>query len=325
MKRREFITLLGAAAVAWPLTVRAQQPSAMPVIGFLGTGTANAWSQWTLALVQRLGELGWIEGRTITIHYRWAEGHDERYSELVAELIRLKVDLIVTGGGALIAAKQATSTIPIVFALAGDPIGSGAVASFARPGGNVTGMSSQATDLAGKRIDLLREILPGLHRLAIMGNVGYPSAGLELAEVRAAARTLGVEVVVLEIRRSDEIEPAFEAIKGRAKALFVAPDPLVNSNRRRISALALGARLPTMFGFREYVGSGGLISYGPDIADLFRHAGDYVDKILRGAKPKDLPVQNATKFELAINLKTAKALGLTVPPTLLARADEVIE
>ena len=283
-------------------------------------------SQWTAAFVQRLRELGWIEGRTVAIEYRWAEGRSERFAEIAAEFVRLKVDVIVTTWNrAVLAAKQATSVIPIVFALAGDPVGSGLVASLARPGGNVTGLSVQQTDLAGKRLELLREVVPGLRRLAIMANVGYPDAVLEMGEVQAAARTLGLEVVTLEIRRAEDIAPAFEALKGRADALYVCTDALVNTNRIRINTLALGARLPTMHGIREYVEAGGLMSYGANFPDLFRRAADYVDKILRGAKPADIPVEQPTKFDLVINLTTAKALGLDVPPTLLARADEVIE
>jgi ABC-type uncharacterized transport system substrate-binding protein len=324
MRRREFIALIGGAT-AWPLAARAQQPAKLPTIGFLGTATPSAWNQWTPAFVQRLRELGWIEGRTVAIEYRWAEGRDERYTEIAAELVRLKVDVIVTGGGALLVAKQATSVIPIVFALAADPVGSRFVASLARPGGNITGLSVQATDLAGKRLEFLREVIPGLRRLAILANVGYPAAELEMDEVQAAARTLGLEVATLEIRRADDIAPAFEALKGLAEALYVPADPLVNTNRIRINTLALGARLPTMFGFREYVEAGGLMSYGPNIPHLFRRAADYVDKILRGAKPGDLPVEQPTKFDLIINLTTAKALGIEIPATLLARADEVIE
>ena len=276
--------------------------------------------------MQRLRELGWIEGRTVAIEYRWAEGRSERFAEIAAEFVRLKVDVIVTAGtAAVVAAKQATSVIPIVFAAAGDPVGTGLVASLARPGGNVTGLSNQSADLAGKRLELLREVVPGLRRLAIMANVGNPIGVLEMGEVQAAARTLGLEVVTLEIRRAEDIAPAFEALKGRADALYVVTDPLVNTNRIRINTLALGARLPTMHGIREYVEAGGLMSYGPNFPDLFRRAADYVDKILRGAKPADIPVEQPTKFDLVINLTTAKALGLDVPPTLLARADEVIE
>jgi putative tryptophan/tyrosine transport system substrate-binding protein len=325
MKRREFITLLGGAAVAWPLDARAQQ-SPMPVIGFMGATTPSAQSQWTTAFVQRLRELGWIEGRNVAIEYRWMEGRNERAAEITTEFIRLKVDVIVVQGTAsVVAAKQATSVIPIVFALAGDPVGAGLVASLARPGGNVTGLSGQQADLAGKRLELLREVVPGLRRLAMMANAGNPYTVLEMGEAQAAARTLGLDVVTLEIRRADEIVPAFQALKGRADALYVVNDPLVNTNRIRTITLALTARLPTMHGSRDHVEAGGLMSYGPNYPDLFRRAGDYVDKILRGARPADLPVEQPRKFDLVINLTTAKALDLEVPPTLLARADEVIE
>ncbi len=315
---------VGAAAAAWPRGLRAQQ-KAMPVIGFLGAGTPSGWSNWVAAFVQRLRELGWIEGRTVAIEYRWAEGRDERYSEIAAEFVGLKVDVIVTAGGAVSAVKQATSVIPIVFALAADPIGSGLVASLARPGGNVTGLSIQSTDLAGKRVELLREVVPGLRRLAIMANVGYRAAVLEMHEVEAAARTLGIDVAILESRRADDIASAFEEIEDRAEALYVPAEPLVNANRIRINTLARAARLPTMFGFREYLEAGGLVSYGPNVPGLFRRAAEVVDKILRGAAPGDIPVEQPTTFELVINLETAKALGLTVSQAILARADEVIE
>src|SRR5215468_8830312 len=213
MKRRELITLIGGTAT-WPLAARAQQAGKLPTIGFLGTTTPSAWSQWVAAFVQRLHDFGWIEGRTIAVEYRWAEGRDERFAEIAAEFVRLKVAVIVTSGTALLAAKQATSDIPIVFAVANDPVGSGFVESLARPGGNITGLSLQSTDLAGKRLELLREIVPGLRRLAIMAHVGNPGAVLELAEVRAAARALGLEVATLEIRRAEDIAPAFEALNG---------------------------------------------------------------------------------------------------------------
>jgi putative ABC transport system substrate-binding protein len=323
MRRREFITLLGGAA-AWPLAARAQQRTT-PVIGFLGSNTPSAQSQWTAAFLQRLRELGWIEGRTVTIEYRWAESRNERASEIAAEFVRLKVDLIVADGThIIIAAKQATSVIPIVFAAAGDPVDSGLVASLARPGGNLTGLSVQATDLAGKRLELLREVVPGLRRLAVMVNVGNPVAVLGMRAVEVAARTLGLEVATSEIRRAEDIASAFEALKGRAEALLVSGDPLMTTNRVRINSLAQGARLPTIYNFREFVEAGGLMSYGPNFPDLFRRAAEYADKILRGAKPGDLPVEQPTKFDLVVNLKTAKALGLDVPPSLLARADEVI-
>jgi putative ABC transport system substrate-binding protein len=325
MRRRDFIKMVGGSAVAWPLAAGAQQTGKLPTIGFLGADTPSAWSHWVAAFVQRLHELGWIEGRTVAIEVRWAEGRPERYSEIAAEFVWLKVDVIVTVGGAVLAAKQATSVIPIVFAAAADPLGSGIVASLARPGGNVTGLSIQATDLAGKRVELLREVVPGLRRLAIMVDVGYPAAVLEMGEVQAAVRTLGLEITALEIRRAEEIAPAFEALKGRAEALYVPANPLVNTNRIRINTLALGARLPTMFGLRETVEAGGLMCYGPNFPDLFRRSADFVDKILRGAKAADLPVEQPTKFDLVINLTTAKALGLTIPESFLLRANEVIE
>jgi putative ABC transport system substrate-binding protein len=325
MIRREFITLLGGAAAARPLAGRAQQPK-VPTIGYLGSTTPSAQRPWTAAFVQGLRELGWIEGRTIVIEYRWGEGRNERFAEIAAEFVRLKVDVIVTYSAApVLAAKQATSLIPIVFPAAPDPLGSGLVASLARPGGNVTGLSTQSTDLPGKRLELLREVIPGLGRLAIMANVGNPGSVQESHEVQAAAHMLGLEVANLEIRRAEDIAPVFEALKGRAEALYVCAEPLVNVNRVRINTLAQGMRLPTIYAFREYVEAGGLISYGANVPDQFRRAAGYVDKILRGAKPADLPVEQPTKFELVINLKTAKALGLTISEPFLARADEVIE
>jgi putative ABC transport system substrate-binding protein len=324
MRRRDFLGVLGSAAVAWPRGARAQQAK-LPTIGFLGASTASSWSHWTAAFVQRLRALGWIEGHTVAIEYRWAEGRTERFAEFAAEFVRLKVATILTVGSAVPAAKQATTTIPIVFALAADPVGSGLVASLARPGGNVTGLSILSSDLAGKRIELLREVLPGLRRLAVIVNIGSANAVLEIAEAQAAARKLGLDVDVLEIRRAEDIVPAFGTLKSGVQALYVCPDPLVNANHARINILALGARLPTMHPFRDYLGAGGLMSYGANNTELFRRAGDYVDKILRGVKPGDLPVEQPTKFDLIFNLTTAKALGITVPQSLLARADEVIE
>jgi putative tryptophan/tyrosine transport system substrate-binding protein len=325
MRRREFMTLVGGAVAAWPLAARAQQQRKLPTIGFLGASTSSNWSHWTTAFVQRLRELGWIEGRTVAIEYRWAEGRSDRFTEIAAEFVRLKVDVILTVGSAAAVARQATSTIPIVFALAADPVGSGLVASLARPGGNLTGLSLQSSDLAGKRIELLREVLPGLRRLAIIANVDSSSAVLESAEARAAARKLGLDADVLEIRRAEDIGPAFGTLESGVQALYACPDPLVNANHARINTLALGARLPTIHPFRDYLGAGGFMSYGANNADLFRRAGDYVDKILRGAKPGDLPVEQPTKFDLVINLTTAKALGLKIPESFLLRADEVIE
>jgi putative tryptophan/tyrosine transport system substrate-binding protein len=323
--RRKFLASLGGVAAAWPLATRAQQ-SKLPTIGIVGPTTASIASQWTAALVQRLRELGWIEGRTVAIEYRWAQGQTERAAEIAAEFVRLKVDVIVTAGTLnVVAAKQVTSVVPIVFAGAGDPVGTGLVASLARPGGNVTGLSNQSTDLAAKRIELLREVVPDLRRLAIMAYVGAPIAMLEAGEARAAALTLGLEAVMLEMRQAEDITTAFETLKGRAEALHLTSGQLLNTNRVQINTLALAARLPTMHSFRALVESGGLMFYGPNFQHLSRRAADYVDKILRGAKPADIPVEQPTKFDLVINLNTAKALGLDVPATLLARADEVIE
>ena len=325
MRRRAFISLLGGAVAAWPLAARGQQAK-LPTIGFLGTSTSLAMNRWVTAFVQRLRELGWIEGRTIAIEYRWAEARADRAAEIAAEFVRLKVDVIVTSATAVIvAAMQATSVIPIVFAAAGDPVGTGLVASLARPGGNVTGLSMQQTDLAAKRLELLREVVPGLRRLAILANVGGPAVVLDMREVEAAARTLGLEVITAEIQRGEDIVPAFEALNGRAEALYVVADAIMFNHRFRINTLALAARLPTMHGSREFVEAAGLMSYGANVPDLFRRAADHVDKVLRGTKPADIPVEQPTKFELVVNITTAKALGLTVPSTLLARADEVIE
>src|ERR1700693_2036110 len=324
MRRREFITLLGGATVSWPLAVRAQQAGRLPTIGFLGADP-SAFSPWTAAFVARLRELGWIEGSTVAIEYRWSQGRTERYAEIAAEFVHLKVDVIVTVGSAVPIVRQATADIPIVFAVAIDPVGSGLVASLSHPGGNVTGLSIQANELAGKRLEFARELVPQLHRLAIMFNVGNAQPVLEMGETQAAARMLGLEVVPLVIQRGEDIAPAFQALKSRADALYVAVDQLIVANRTSILTSALGARLPTIFSTRDFVGAGALMSYGPSYTERFRRAADYVDKILRGAKPGDIPVEQPTKFELVINMKTAKALGITVPPALLARADEVIE
>jgi putative tryptophan/tyrosine transport system substrate-binding protein len=326
MNRRSFIGLLGgAAAVAMPCAASAQQRPA-PVIGFLGGGTPSSQRAWADAFVRRLRELGWIEGRTVAIEYRWGEGRNERYHELAAEFVRLKVDVIFAAGTEpALAAKRATATIPIVFPTAGDPVGSGLVASLARPAGNVTGLSNLATDLDAKRLELLREVVPSLKRLAVLVNADYSVREKELAEIGTAARAFGIEVVPSAVRGGEEITLALEGFKGRADALLVIGDPLMNVHRLRINILALAGHLPTMHSQREYVELGGLLSYGPNYPDANRRAAEYVDKILRGAKPADLPVEQPTKFDLAINLITARALGITVPPALLARADEVIE
>jgi putative tryptophan/tyrosine transport system substrate-binding protein len=325
MRRREFITLLGGAAATWPLTALAQQPRKVPTIGFLGAGTSSVWTQWTAAFVQRLRELGWVDGRTVIIEYRWAEGRRERYGEIASEFARLKVDVIVTVGSAVPATMQATTTIPIVFAIAVDPLGAGMVASLAKPGGNVTGLSTQTIELPGKRIELLRAVLPDLRRLAVLANVNYPAAVHEAEQVQAVARKLDIEIEMLEVRRSEDIVPAFEKLKSGVQAIYVCPDALINTNIARINTLALGARLPTAHAYREFLGTGGFMSYGPRNTDLFRRAADLVDKILKGANPADLPVEQPTAFELVVNLTTAKALGITIPEAFLLRADEVIE
>jgi putative ABC transport system substrate-binding protein len=326
MKRRAFITLFGGAAATWPLMVRAQQAGRLPTVGVFVPGTPASHGNWVAAFVQRLRELGWIEGRTVAIEYRWAQGRTERFAEIASELVRLKVDVIFTSvTGAVIAAKQATSVTPIVFTTVTDPVVSGLVASIPRPGGNVTGLSQQTSGLGGKRLGLLREIIPPLRRVAVLANITNPSTNAETSEISAAARMLGLEIVPIEVRRSEDIAPGIKSLQGEAEALYVLTDPLVAVNQIEINTLALDARLPTMHALREYVVSGGLMSYGANFPDLFRRAADYVDKILRGAKPADLPVEQPTKFDLIVSMKTAKALGLTIPTTLLTSADEVIE
>jgi putative ABC transport system substrate-binding protein len=325
MKRRDFI-VGGSAAVVLSAPARAEQSTKRPTIGFLGAASPELAGPWVAAFVKRLGELGWTEGRNVTIEYRWAEARTERYGEIATELANRNVDVIVTWASApVLAAKRATTTIPIVFAAQMDPVGAGVVASLARPGGNITGMSIQQTDTAGKRIELLREVVPRLARLAVMANSGAPGAMIEMREVATTARTLGLEVIPIEVSQAGEIFSSIESIKDRVDALYVATDPLIFSNRIEINAMAQRQRTPTIYGSREYVDAGALMSYGPNWIDLFRHAAEQVDKILRGTKPADLPVQQPTKFDLVVNLRTAKALGLEIPPSLLARADEVID
>jgi putative ABC transport system substrate-binding protein len=323
MRRRDFITLLGGAAA--PLAALAQ-PAKLPTIGLVSTGTPSTRAPYIAVFVQRLRELNWIEGSTISIEQRFAEDRSERFEAIAAELVRLKVDVIVTASTpASLAAKRATSLIPIVFAAVGDPVGNGLVASLARPGGNMTGLSQQPPDTAGKRLELLREVVPALHRLAILVNPENPAAVLERDEVQAAADALGFKSVPFEIRHFEDIARAFEVLRGQTEALYICLDPLLNTNRVRLSTLSVTNRLPTMHEIREFVEAGGLMSYGPSLADMYRRAAELTDKILRGVKPSDIPVEQPTKFELVINLKTAKALGLTVPQTLLVAADEVIE
>jgi putative ABC transport system substrate-binding protein len=323
MRRRELIASLGGAA-AWPLIARAQ-PAKLPTIGYLGTTSPVAWSTWTAAFVDRLGQLGWVDGRTVAIEYRWAEGKNENFVQIANEFVQLKTDIIVTSGAAGLAVKQATSVIPVVLALANDPVGGGLVANLSRPGGNITGLSLLTPEVAGKRIEIFRELLPGFRRIAVLADIGYPASKLEMDEVHSVGGRFGFETVPLEIRKIADIVPAVESQRGVVDALYVCTGPLINTARDSINDAAKAARLPTMHSEKAYIESGGLICYGPVVTDMFRRAAELVDKILRGAKPGDLPVEQPTRFEMIINVKTAKVLGLDIPPTLLARADEVIE
>ena len=324
MRRREFITLLGSTAAAWPLIARAQQTGKIYKIGLLSPSS----SQPPLAyLFNSLRELGWIEGKNVSIEYRFAENCPERLPELATDLVRLNVDLIVAIGTlGPVAARRATSTIPIIMVGAGDPLGTGLVASLARPGGNVTGMSFMTPDLSGKRLELLKELLPRLARVAVLWNGANPYPAIVFKETQTAGRTMGIEVQSLEVRSPDDFDGAFAAARQqRPDALIVVEDPLTFAYRERIADFAVADRLPSLCGFKEYASAGGLISYGAVVAELYRRAAGYVDKILKGAKPADLPVQQPTKFDLVVNLKTAKALGLQIPDKMLAVADEVIE
>jgi len=326
MQRRKFIAGVGAAGIAaWSNAARAQQPGKLPIIGYLGPSSPENTGPNTAAFLQRLRDLGWVEGRTITIEHRWAEGRPERVAEIAAEFVQQKVDLIVAYGGAAVTLKKATASIPIVFAPAVDPVGVGLVASLSHPGGNVTGLSIQATDAAGKRLELLRDVVPKLGRLGILFDAGYAAAVQEKGAVQAVARTLGLEVVPQEIRRAEDIASAFDAFKGKADALYVTENALTFTNGKTITTLALNAQLPTTCANADTARAGALMSYGSNFPALFRRAADFVDKVLRGTKPGDIPVEQPTKFDLVINLKTANALGLTIPHNLLVLADEVIE
>jgi ABC-type uncharacterized transport system substrate-binding protein len=329
MRRREFITLLGAGvAVAWPLAARAQRAGKRYTIGLFNAGTmpaqtAPAW----IGFFDALRELGWVEGKNVTFEHRYADNRLERLPELAAELVRLNVDVIFgIGTLAPLAAKQATSTIPIVMGAAGDPVGSGLVASLARPGGNVTGMSLMAPDLGGKRLELLKELLPRLALVAVLWNAANPYSANVFKETQAAGRVLGVQIQSLGVRNPEDLDGAFEAARQQhPDALISVEDPFTATYRKRITDFAIASRLPSLYGLREDVDAGGLISYGANLAHLWRRAAGYVDKILKGAKPADLPVEQPTTFELVINMKTARALGLEIPPTIVARADDVIE
>ena len=325
MRRREFIQLIGGAAAAWPMVAWGQQPAKIPVVGFLVAGSQTSHGAWVAAFAQRMSELGWTEGRNITFEYRWAVGDNQRMTEIAAEFVQRKVDAIVSSANGVNVARQATSSIPIVFAAYSDPVASGLTESLARPGGNVTGLTVQPSDLASKRVDLLRQIIPNFRRLAALANVAASGFLGEIEGIRTAAAALNIEADIFELRTADDIAPALAMLKGRADGLYVLSEPLVNANRTKILETAIAAKIPTMFGFREFVDAGGLMSYGPNFSDLFRRAADFTDKILRGAKPADMPVQQPVKFDLIVNLKAARALGLKIPESFLLLADEVIE
>jgi putative ABC transport system substrate-binding protein len=329
MKRRDFIALLGsatAASAAWPLAVGAQTPPKIPRVGYIGGSNPAAAEHTFGAFQQRLRELGYVEGQSIALEVRWAEGRMERIPELVAELVGLKMDVLMAAITTVaLAAQKATRTIPIVM-VAADPVGLGLVASLARPGGNVTGLSYFNEAIVAKRLELLKEFVPGLVRVAVLRNPIVEVHATFWQETEVAARKLGVALQPLDVRGPEDFEAAFAAAtRGNAQALIAFDDSLTIAHRPRIAGLAASSRLPAMYGYREFPDDGGLMSYGPSFADLFRRAATYVDKIIKGAKPAELPVEQPTKFELVINRKTANALGLTVPPTLLAQADDVIE
>ena len=329
MRRRDFLKALSGAAMAplvWPNDALAQQARPSTTIGFLGATTPTIWSANVTAFQNRLRELDWIDGRNVSIEYRWAQGRDDRYAEFASEFVQRKVDIIVTAGTtAVIALKKATSAIPIVFAAAGDPVRTGLVSSLSRPGGNVTGLSNLQTDLGGRRLSLLREIQPNVKRVAVLGNFDSPLIALEMEGVKEDGARLGLETLKLHVTKAEEIVPAIQSLKGVADALYICSDPFLTTHRVRINTLAIAQKLPTINAFREYVVAGGLLSYGPNFPDLFRRSADYVDKILRGAKPADIPVEQPVKFDLVINNTTAIAIGLTIPEQFLMRANEVIE
>jgi putative tryptophan/tyrosine transport system substrate-binding protein len=326
MKRKITVLTLGAMLYALCLPAQAQQPTKTPRIGFLSASSAAPLSSRIEAFRQGLRELGYGEGKNILIDWRFAEGKPDRLSELAAELVRLKVDVIVTGGPqSTRSAKEATSTIPIVMAQDSDPVGSGFVASLARPGGNITGLSTLAPEISGKQLELLKEIVPRLSRVAVIGNSTNPGNAQALRETELAAGAFGVQLQYLDVLGPKDIETGFRAAsKGRADAVVALPSSILNSHRTQVAELAVKSRLPGIYWQSEWVENGGLMSYGVSYADLFRRAGTYVDKILKGAKPADLAVEQPKKFEFIINLKAAKQIGLTIPPNVLARADKVI-
>jgi putative tryptophan/tyrosine transport system substrate-binding protein len=325
--RREFLVAFGGVAVAWPLAARAQQPNKIPRIGLLSPFSPSDTVLWDRAFLQGLRDLGWVDGNSIRVERRYAEGKNDRLAELVTDLVRLQVDVIVTSvSNDSLAAKNATREIPIVMAAAGDPVAIGIVESLSRPGGNITGLSQMTPDLAGKRLELLKEIAPNVASVTVLFNPDDPISTLGLNEIRPSARKLAVEVHASEVRNPIDLDKALHAAAmARVGALAIMPNPVFVTNLNQIADFALQNKLPSMFHLREFANDGGLLSYGVDRSDLYRRAATFVDKILKGAKPADLPIEQPTKFDLVINLKTAKALGLTVPTALLATADEVIE
>jgi len=327
MQRREFITLLSGIVAAWPLAARAQQPAKIPRIGFLGNSTATMEANLIGPLRDGLRELGYEEGRNVIIEFRWAKGKYDQFPALVAELLAAKVDVIITAGTpATLAIKKATSTVPLVFIAVGDPVGTGVVPNLGRPGGNITGLSSIAPDLEGKRLELLREVVPKLSHVAFFLNPANVFHTASMRQARVAAQSLGIKLQPMEVNKSEQLDGAFASIvKEKPDALLILADRVFLHNRKRMMEFAIQQRLPSVNAYRELVEAGGLISYGPSYEDMHRRAAVYVDKILKGTKPADLPIEQPTKFTLLINLKTAKTLGLTVPPTLVARADELIE
>ena len=327
MQRREFIRLLSVIVAAWPLAARAQQPAKIPRIGFLGNSTATMEANLIGPLRDGLRELGYEEGRNVIIEFRWADGKYDQFPALVAELLAAKVDVIITAGTpATLAIKKATSTVPLVFIAVGDPVGTGVVPNLGRPGGNITGLSSIAPDLEGKRLELLREVVPKLSHVAFFLNPANAFHTASMRQARVAAQSLGIKLQPMEVNKSEQLDGAFASIvKEKPDALLILADRIFLHNRKRMMEFAIQQRLPSVNAYRELVEAGGLISYGPSYEDMHRRAAVYVDKILKGTKPADLPIEQPTKFTLLINLKTAKTLGLTVPPTLVARADELIE
>jgi putative ABC transport system substrate-binding protein len=329
MQRREFITLLGGAATAWPLAAKAQQQRTMPVVGyFYGGAPEGSGAEQTAAFRKGLSDTGFVEGRNVAIEYRWGLNDPDRMAGLIADLVQRRVAVIATMGStaATRAAKAATATIPIVFGVGSDPVRNGLVASFNRPGGNVTGFNFMTDDVAAKRLGLLRELLPGATRFALLVNPTNANAEFEIREAQTAAATIGRQIEVLTARSNGEIDTAFASVmQKRAAALLVVPEPLFSNRRVHLATLGIRHGFPVIFGDRQYAEAGGLMSYGSNVPDQFRQAGIYVGRVLKGEKPADLPVMQPTKFEFVINLQTAKTLGIAIPPTLLAIADVVIE